>query len=174
MRRSLACQGSTACDDGWVSSGRLDPEAVQVRPATQADREWLFALHEEAHKALVEEAYGPWAEPQQRAMFDELLEDHDGFVIERAGSPVGAYYLGAVEDDVWLELIEVLPDHQGDGIGGAGLARIRASADQQGRGVRLQVHKLNEAARRLYEREGFISVGATATHHLMRWPSVPS
>jgi GNAT superfamily N-acetyltransferase len=147
---------------------------VQVRSANVSDREWLFALHEEAHKALVEEAYGPWVQPEQRTMFDELLEEHDGFVVERAGTPVGAYYLGVLEDDVWLELIEVLPDHQGAGVGSAGLAQIRRYADQQGRGVQLQVHKLNEAARRLYEREGFIPNGATATHHLMRWPSAPS
>ena len=154
-----------------MSLGPSDPNAVQVRPASAADREWLFALHEGAHKTLVEDAYGPWVEPQQRGMFEQLLEDHDGFVVQWAGTPVGAYYLGVVEDDVWLELIEVLPDHQGKGVGSAGLARIRAYADQQGRGVRLQVHKLNEAARRLYEQEGFVLAGATATHHLMRWPS---
>ncbi|AOP53744.1 hypothetical protein BLSMQ_2036 [Brevibacterium aurantiacum] len=34
----------------------------------------------------------------------------------------------------------------------------------------LQVHKFNAGAKRLYEREGFVEVGETETHHLLRHP----
>ena len=36
------------------------------RPAVLADEPWLFQLHEDAHRELVEKAYGPWVVEQQQ------------------------------------------------------------------------------------------------------------
>ncbi|MDQ0576539.1 GNAT family N-acetyltransferase [Agromyces albus] len=143
---------------------------ITTRPATPADEAWLFQLHEDAHKDLVEAAYGPWIVAQQHEFFRPLVDDHDVFVLESDGSDVGAVYLGMRDGDTWLELIEVAPSRQGEGIGTAALGWVVEESAKTDRGTLLQVHKVNEGAKRLYEREGFAEVGMTETHHLLRRP----
>ena len=77
-------------------------------------------------------------------------------------------YLGERDGDAWLELIEVDPSRQEEGIGTAALRWVVDDAADHGRGTLLQVHRMNRRAERLYEREGFVRVGETATHHLLR------
>lgn len=144
------------------------PQEVALRPALEADHEWLYQLHEQAHRELVERAYGPWEEGQQRGFFRPLVNDHEVFVLVDVNEPVGAVYLGERDDDVWLELVEVMPAFQGRGFGTHALRWVVDRAAVQGRSTLLQVHRVNEDARRLYLSEGFVKVDETATHHLLR------
>lgn len=144
------------------------PNAVALRPALVTDHEWLYQLHEQAHRELVERAYGPWEVDQQRDFFRPLVDDHEVFVLLDADEPVGAVYLGERDDDVWLELVEVLPAHQGRGCGTYALRWVVDRAAAQGRSTLLQVHRVNDDARRLYLSEGFVMVDETPTHHLLR------
>lgn len=144
--------------------------AIDIRTALAADHEWLYELHETAHRELVEQAYGPWDAVQQREFFRSLVEGHDVYVIEEDGYPVGAVYLGVRERDAWLELIEVTPGHQQRGLGTEALCWIIRRATEQGRGTSLQVHRMNLAAHRWYLRQGFAPVGETETHFLLRYP----
>ncbi|WP_157432288.1 hypothetical protein, partial [Agromyces italicus] len=77
---------------------------ITTRMATVTDEGWLFQLHEDAHKELVEAAYGPWIVVQQQEFFRPLVDDHDVFILEQDGSAVGAVYLGIRDEDTWLEL----------------------------------------------------------------------
>ena len=70
--------------------------------------------------------------------------------------------------DVWLELVEVLPELRRRGYGRSALRWVVARAEGQGTGTLLQVHRVNEAARRLYLSEGFTDAGGTPTHHVLR------
>jgi len=142
--------------------------AVRVRPASAGDHEWLYDLHESAHRNLVERAYGPWEDEQQRGFFAPLVDDHEVFVLTVDRSPVGAVYLGSRDGDLWLELVEVLPQLQRRGYGRSALRWVVARAAEQGTGTLLQVHRVNDDARRLYASEGFTDVGSTPTHHLLR------
>ncbi|WP_350269374.1 GNAT family N-acetyltransferase [Brevibacterium sp. CBA3109] len=92
------------------------------------------------------------------------------FVLGLDGVDVGALYLGRRAEDTWLELMEVAPDSQGQGVGAAILSWVVEQSAKAGRGTMLQVHKVNARAKRLYEREGFAEVGETETHHLLRHP----
>jgi GNAT superfamily N-acetyltransferase len=141
---------------------------IELRPATPADEEWLFGLHEAAHRDLVEAAYGPWVAAEQEAFFQPLVDDHDVLVVAAERRDVGAVYFGERDGDTWLELIEVAPEHQGSGVGAAALKWVVGESRKQQRGTLLQVHRVNERARRLYEREGFTVCGETLTHHLLR------
>ena len=144
------------------------PQEVALRPAAETDHEWLYRLHEQAHRELVERAYGPWEEGQQRDFFRPLVTDHEVFVLADADEPVGAVYLGERDNDVWLELVEVLPACQDRGYGTHALRWVVDRAAAQGRSTLLQVHRVNEDARRLYLSEGFVQVDETPTHHLLR------
>ncbi|AZL11554.1 MULTISPECIES: GNAT family N-acetyltransferase [Brevibacterium] len=143
---------------------------ISTRAATYKDEAWLFQLHEDAHKELVEAAYGPWIAVQQQEFFRPLVEEHEVFVLGLDGVDVGALYLGRREEDTWLELMEVAPDSQGQGVGAAILSWVVEQSAKAGHGTMLQVHKVNARAKRLYEREGFAEVGETDTHHLLRHP----
>ncbi|MER6126272.1 GNAT family N-acetyltransferase [Streptomyces sp. NPDC001795] len=142
--------------------------SVKERLATQEDHQWLYELHEQAHRTLVELAYGPWKEDQQRAFFAPLVNDHEVFIFCDGGRQVGAVYLGERDGDVWLELVEVLPEFQGRGYGTFALRWVVQRASEQGAGTLLQVHRVNRDAHRLYLAEGFSPAGETKTHHLLR------
>lgn len=150
-----------------MSNTNLAPEVV-FEDATAADHEWLYQLHEQAHRELVERAYGPWEEGQQREFFQPLVSDHDIFILSSDDERVGAVYLGAREDDIWLELVEVLPAFQRRGYGRQALRWVVDRAEAHGKSTLLQVHRVNEDARRLYLSEGFVDAGETATHFLLR------
>jgi GNAT superfamily N-acetyltransferase len=139
---------------------RFQQEAL-LRPATTDDHAWLYHLHEQAHRELVERAYGPWEEGAQQGFFRPLVNDHEVFVLSNESEPVGAVYLGERDHDVWLALVEVLPTHQGRGYGTYALRWVVARAAAQGKSTLLQVHRVNEHARRLYVSAGFAPVGET-------------
>jgi len=141
-----------------------------VRPSDSNDLDWLYDLHEEAHRDLVEQAYGPWKEAQQREFFAPLVAEHDVFVLEREGQRVGAAYLGLRDVDTWLELVEIDPTAQGLGLGTHLLRWVIARSETAGRGTLLKVHRVNARARSLYMRTGFLPAGQDETHHLLRHP----
>jgi GNAT superfamily N-acetyltransferase len=142
--------------------------SVRARPATDDDRDWLFDLHERAHRELVERAYGPWDEDRQRGFFVALVNEHDVFVFSDGDQDVGAVYLGERDGDMWLELVEILPELQRRGYGTTALRWAVTRAGAQGVGVLLQVHRLNADAHRLYLSEGFCAAGENETHHRLR------
>jgi GNAT superfamily N-acetyltransferase len=144
---------------------------MTTREAVAEDEAWLFQLHEDAHKELIEAAYGPWVPEQQQDFFRPLVDEHEVFVIESAGVSVGACYLGTREGDTWLELIEMTPSRQGEGLGAEALRWVVRQSEKTGRSTLLQVHRLNSGAKRLYEREGFAVTGETVTHYLLRHSS---
>lgn len=144
------------------------PPSLDIRPATTDDHAWLYDLHENAHRELVERAYGPWEEAQQREFFAPLVNDHEVFILSDGDTPVGAVYLGSRDGEVWLELVEVSPEFQGRGYGRSALRWVVARAEEQDTGTLLQVHRVNEGARRLYISEDFTDAGETPTHHLLR------
>ncbi|MFF1359624.1 GNAT family N-acetyltransferase [Streptomyces sp. NPDC058297] len=151
-----------------MSNSAAPTSVLQVRLATVEDHQWLFKLHEQAHMELVERAYGPWNKDQQRAFFSPVVNDHEVFIFSDGDRQVGAVYLGERDGEVWLELVEVLPEFQRRGYGTRVLRWVVARASEQGMGTLLQVHRVNEDARRLYLSEGFTSAGETETHHLLR------
>jgi GNAT superfamily N-acetyltransferase len=73
---------------------------------------------------------------------------------------------------VWLDTVEIAPEHQGRGLGSAIVHAVLEEARSRDRPVGLQVNRANRA-RQLYERRGFVEVDTTETHYLMRaeWSS---
>ena len=104
--------------------------SLDIRPATPDDHAWLYDLHEKAHRELVERAYGPWAEAQQREFFAPLVNDHEVFILSDGDTPVGAVYQGTRDGDVWLELVEVSPEFQGRGYGRRALHSVRVMPER--------------------------------------------
>ncbi|MGQ0576059.1 MAG: ribosomal protein S18-alanine N-acetyltransferase [Pseudonocardia sp.] len=102
----------------------------------------------------------PWSE---RAFRDELAAGHHYLAARSDGALVGyggiAFVAGPPQAEAEIHTIGVDPDHQRCGIGAALLRALLAVADAAQATVFLEVGTGNDAARGLYEAEGFAVVG---------------
>ena len=141
---------------------------ISLRPFRAEDQELLFAIYAGTRQDEVS-AFG-WSTSQQevflrmqfnaqRRGYEAAYPQADHQIICLAGQPVGRIMVQRDSDYMQLVDIALLSEYQGRGIGGALLRELAAQSDQAGVPVRLQVHKTNSGARRLYERLGFIQTG---------------
>lgn len=145
------------------------PPVVATRQATSADRDWIFALHRAAIAGYVEQTWGLWDEAWQRRHFDEHFAPAGDRILVVDGVDVGLLRVIDRGDELFLADIEILPAHQGRGIGGVALRDLQSLARVRGVPITLRVFRCNGGARRLYERLGFAAEGRTASHVSMRW-----
>ncbi len=156
------------------------PGGVSLRAAVDSDLPYLRQLY--AGTRETEMAQVPWPPATKRAFLDQQFAlQHAHYIghfpgarfllLQRGSVPVGRYYLWRDEADLLIVDISLVRQVQGQGIGGALIGRTQVLAVGHGRGVRLSVRRDNEAARRLYERLGFLPVpgGEEAMHLTLRW-----
>ncbi|MBU3987594.1 GNAT family N-acetyltransferase [Propionicimonas sp.] len=142
---------------------------MRIRPAVAADRDWLRSLHQEAYAVLSGRLYDSRARAWEAGFFTaRIAHPVDLFIIEADGGGVGAVYIEDRPESVFVESLEVLPDHQGRGAGSFALKWVVRRAASAGQPVTLQVHKVNSEAQRLYAKLGFEVIGETETHQRMR------
>jgi [ribosomal protein S18]-alanine N-acetyltransferase len=102
----------------------------------------------------------PWTE---RAFTEELRAGHPYLAARDSELLVGygglGFIAGPPSAEAEIHTIGVDPSHQRRGIGRALLRALLAVADERGATVFLEVRTDNEAARALYEAEGFTVVG---------------
>jgi ribosomal protein S18 acetylase RimI-like enzyme len=72
------------------------------------------------------------------------------------------------ETELVIVSIQLLPQHQGRGIGTSLIDVLFKEARDEGKRLTLQVLKVNDRARQLYERLGFSTVEETDTHYLIK------
>lgn len=135
----------------------------RLRPATDADKEFLFDLHRQAMRDCVERLWG-WDDIVQRRLFDERFASRPFQVIQANGEDIGVLQLQDRPEEVVLDLIELLPAWQGKGVGTAVIRSLFA----QGKAVSLRVLTSNPRAAALYERLGFRVVQRTPERLFMR------
>ncbi len=143
--------------------------AVTLRPATEADRDFLRSLHHACYRRWVEPIWG-WDEADQDRRFDQAFSVAGRVIVELADKPIGSLKTSRDGRLLSVDDIEVAPRHQGRGIGSRLLRGVLAEADREGLPVRLRVLRTNPA-RRLYQRIGFTVERETATHVLMVRPA---
>ena len=141
----------------------IEPD-LDLRPATEADRPFLWQLHRQTMRPYVEQTWG-WNEADQRRRFDENFDPTLKQIILLQSKPIGMIEVEPREHEVFLAVIEILPEWQGRGLG---MRLIRGVVEQAGDlPVMLRVLRANPA-RALYERLGFKVTGETTTHYEMR------
>jgi ribosomal-protein-alanine N-acetyltransferase len=108
----------------------------------------------------------PWSE---RAFRDELQAGHLYVAARVDGELVGYAGLGFVAGppraEAEIHTIGVDPAYQGHGIGRALLRELLAAADAVSATVFLEVRTDNDAARALYESEGFTVIGVRKRYY---------
>lgn len=124
-------------------------------------------------KDIIAQTWG-WDDARQEQHFRKHFDPALRQIITFRGVDIGVLSVVECETDVFLQLIEILPQCQGQGIGTSVIQSVLRRAHCKGKPVALQVIKANRA-RRLYQRLRFITTGETETHFLMRavprrWP----
>lgn len=145
---------------------RLSVE-YRLRPATEADREFFYELNRATMRDYVVATWGAWDEDFQRRYFDEHFVTGGTDIVEIDGRPIGIRRVEQRSDAMFLAEIQITPDWQGRGIGSALVREVLTDAEQRGLPLTLQVLRVNERARTLYERLGMRVTGETDTHFLM-------
>jgi ribosomal protein S18 acetylase RimI-like enzyme len=157
--------------------------APRLRPATDADREFLIGVY--ASTRAEELAPLPWDEATKRAFIEQQFEAQDLHyrshypgaaldVVEVGGDPAGRLYVHRGEHEIRIMDIALAPAFHGRGIGTGLLGSLIAEADASRR--RLSIHvEQNNPARSLYDRLGFRPVGEHGVYLLLeREPGGPS
>lgn len=141
---------------------------LEVRPALPSDREFFLALRELAFRPSVEALWG-WQEVEQKARSEQVFAELPVEIVEEGGRPVGAIAIVHESDHDELELIGILPEVQGRGVGSALIGSAQEEAAQRGVPLRLSVLVTNPAARVLYERLGFHVTRLEGPRIFMEW-----
>ena len=154
---------------------------ISLRPYRAEDQELLFAVYAGTRQAEVS-AFG-WNAAQQEAFlrmqfnaqqrgYEAAYPQADHQIVCLDGRPIGRIMVQRASDHMHLVDIALLSDYQGRGIGSGLLGDLAAQSDHTHVPVRLQVHKTNPGARRLYERIGFIQTGENEIYFQMERPPI--
>ncbi|MHC4473948.1 MAG: GNAT family N-acetyltransferase [Planctomycetota bacterium] len=143
-----------------------DPPEFRLRDASEDDYEHVYRITREAMKEYVEATWG-WDEDQQRELHHKRFGSADMKIVLVGDEPVGYLKVARERDALFLKSLYLLQRWQSRGIGSAIFADLLREARERGIPVRLFVLKVNERARRLYERFGLEVVTTTETHHEM-------
>ena len=91
---------------------------LDLRPASERDREFLYALHCSTMRDVIEQTWG-WDDARQLAGFDRRFRQFTVSVIEAESRSVGSLWLEQRPDSLYIHDLQVAPPHQGRGIGTA-------------------------------------------------------
>ena len=137
-----------------------------LRLATDDDYDFLYALHVAAIRPSVEATYG-WDDAFQAEYFRSRWDPSKRQIICVNGVDIGTIKLEQRPKTIFLALIEIHPDYQGQGIGTALIRDVVADAHRRGLDVELHVLKTNPKAKRLYERLGFVITEERENRYVM-------
>jgi ribosomal protein S18 acetylase RimI-like enzyme len=131
--------------------------AITFRPATPADSEFCFRLHEAAMGNYVAAIWG-WDEQAQRGYHDRAFGPGRWQIITANGTDIGMLSVDYRPDEIYLARIEILPGYQGRGYGARIVGALLDEARQRGQDLVLDVLSVNHRAQALYQRLGLTEV----------------
>lgn len=132
-----------------------DPD-LEIRSATDEDAGAIADVLVHARRAAVPLMPEPVHSDQDAAAYVRTqLREADAWVAEIGGGAVGF----ALTHPGWLDMLYVLPEHAGRGVGSALLELVK---HQHRTGFSLWVFESNTAARRFYRARGLVELERTA------------
>ena len=142
---------------------------VTIRPAAQSDFDFLFHLVCITMKDYVAATTG-WDEVKEKEIFTRYFDfsSYQISVIVLDGSDIGYLKTDRTDKEIFLANVHVHPDYQNQGVGSRIIESLLVDAARQGVPVSLKVLKVNQAARRLYEKLGFSIEEEAEDYYLMR------
>ena len=130
---------------------------IGLRAATPADSEFCFRLHKAAMGGYITALWG-WDEQRQRGFHARGFDPGRWQIITAGGADIGMLDIEYRPAEIYLSRIEILPSHQGLGIGTRLLSALIDEARRKGQDLVLDVLTSNTRARALYQRLGMTEV----------------
>ena len=155
----------------------------QTRPITEADQPFNLFLYgttrtrELDRTTLTEEERNAFVRQQfeaQHQHYTNHFPNADFHLIEKNAKPIGRIYIDRRPAEIGLMDIALLPEFQGQGIGGIFMDMLKSEAKDAGLPIVLHVEINNPDAYRFYERHGFLPIEDQQTHVKMSWTPPPS
>jgi ribosomal protein S18 acetylase RimI-like enzyme len=143
---------------------------VKLIPATEMDREFFRKAHHLAYRDVIEPMFG-WDDKKQDHYADTDFNDRNPHLIQQENNSVGVIGWQEKEDHIWFGPIFVLPEFQSKGIGSLLIKQFIKDAKVKNIALRLQTLKMNEGAKKLYERLGFRVLSSNEIHWQMEYNS---
>lgn len=140
---------------------------ISMRQGQPTDMEWLYQTFKKTMQGFISETWG-WDELLQEHSFYENLPAKSFAIATLEQRDVGALNLREKADHLWLEMVLVLPDYQGQGIGRLMLEYAQKQARKAQKPLRLSVLKLNPAYD-FYHHMGFEQSAIDQWSYKMQW-----
>lgn len=176
--RALADFPRAQCS-ALIAAPSLRAGGIGLRAADADDLAFLRQLYRALRAA--ELASLPWPESTKQAFLDDQFAlqhqhfvrhyaDADFLLIESNGEAIGRLYvMRQADDDFCIVDIALSPAWRQRGIGTQLIEQLQQEAAALGRAVLLHVDVHNPAARRLYERLGFVQIAEEGPYQRMCW-----
>lgn len=150
-------------DPAFVGSGSVQRVIIELRPATPDDAAWIAELRAEVMRADLERL-GVYSPIRVRQRFLNGFTPAHTSIIALDDADVGSIAVRPDGETHWIEHFYLAPDAQGRGIGGTVLGRVLAAVTGT---IRIDVLR-GSAARRLYERHGFVRESSAGVDEFLR------
>lgn len=141
---------------------------ISFKRAEFPDRSFLLALRKSSMNEHLHAAGLKLNDQQHLQRIDEFFQE--SFLIKYNDKNIGLIKLGMLPDRLHIRQLQIMPEFHNGGIGSKVVALVKQKALERGLPVTLNV-LLENPAKRLYEREGFITEGQTDLEYQMRWQS---
>lgn len=142
---------------------------IEYRKATNKDFKLALQIKSRSIRIYIHAIWG-WDDNVQ---LDYHKKDFDPetirIVLDALGNEIGLLDVRENGDIIYIK--SILLDHsaQGKGIGTQILSEIIQQSNLSDKRIELQVYKINEKAKKLYERLGFRIIGETELHYQMAY-----
>lgn len=140
----------------------------QLRNANENDYNFTFNLFKTVYKDYVIKFWNNRQVEFEKYFCDSLFKVEHMQIILHDDKEIGVLQLIKKEKELYIEEIQIDPNNQSKGIGTEIINDIKKAAFQSNFSVGLMVLKLNNRARKLYEKLGFKVVGETESHYVMK------
>ncbi len=150
-----------------------------LRPAEAADDDFLFRLFRDTKIGILHMAQIPEAQIPALIAFQHQSRAHTyrtlypaavNSIIEWSGQPIGLLIEHDEGDTVYVVDVELMPEHQRQGLGTALMRAVMDEWAARGRGIRVKVAVENEPSLALWRKLGFVETGLDPSYYLgMRW-----
>jgi ribosomal protein S18 acetylase RimI-like enzyme len=138
------------------------------RQATLSDFELTFHIKSGSIKPYVEAIWG-WDEQVQLSFHTREFDPKTTQIILDDNRVIGLLSTTENADSIYVKSILIHHSAQKNGVGTAIMTDIIQRAQVAGKRVELQVYKVNQRAKKFYERLGFGVTGQTDLHYQMAY-----
>lgn len=150
----------------WVLGMQITIVTYSYKQAERTEKEAVFELYSLVMRRHISQIWG-WDEAWQDNDFSTHFDPKGITSVYKGRELVGYSHVENGDNQLFIRMIVVHPHHQRKGIGTKLLESVIASGNEQSKSVRLEVFKINNEAKKFYERHGFTVEGETSSSYVM-------